>query len=112
MRYRHEERTSELIKELCRKEEGIMFAENTIAKVSWSERRAAREMARWKNEIDRTYAINYAWRKGKAEGEDAGKAVGYKRAILDIARKMKQMGDSPEEIGILTDLSEKTIADL
>jgi predicted transposase/invertase (TIGR01784 family) len=56
MKYRHEQRAVELIKELCREEAGIMSAEKVVSKISRDERRYARYVAEMKNEIDLMFA--------------------------------------------------------
>jgi predicted transposase/invertase (TIGR01784 family) len=96
MKYRHEKLAAELIRELCREEKGIMFAEKTITKVSRSYQKAAREMAIRKNEWDQFFAIRRALREEK----------------LDIARKMKTAGRPAGEIAEFTGLSAEVIADL
>jgi predicted transposase/invertase (TIGR01784 family) len=103
MRYRHEKKATELIKELCREEEGIMLAEKTVTKVSRSYRKFARDLAIWKNEYEREAT---PYHEGKAEGETAGKA----EASLEIARKMKAAGRPSDEIMEFTGLSAEIIA--
>ena len=49
-----------------------------------------------------------AIREGRAEGE----AAGYERANLEIARKMKAMGDSTERIHTITGLSPEAVENL
>jgi flagellar biosynthesis/type III secretory pathway protein FliH len=50
--------------------------------------------------------------EGRAEGRAEGETAGYERANLEIARKMKAMGDTSEKIQAVTDLSMETIANL
>jgi len=93
MRYRHEKKASELVKELCRKEEGIMHAEKAVAKVSRDYRRYAREVAEIKNNIDGYYRIRAEERR-------------------DVARKLKAMGDNTKKIQAVTGLSAEVITRL
>jgi hypothetical protein len=85
-----------LIEELCREEEGIMFAEKILAKESRDYDKFARNMAIMKNSMDRASAIY--------DGKVA--------ANLEIARKMKAAGRPSGEIAEFTGLSTETIADL
>ena len=115
MKYRHEEWASPLIEKLCQ-EEGIMHAEKTILKVDRNYRKFARNMAIWKNNLDRSFAMDSAWQKGKAEGiiegEAKGELKGYNKASLNIAKKMKTKGHPIDEIIELTGLSSKAIKKL
>jgi hypothetical protein len=94
--YRHEEWAASLIKELCRKEDGIMKAEKTVTKVSRDYRKFARNMAIMKNSMDRASDIYNAREEEK----------------LEIARKMKEMGDPIEKIQIITGLTAEIIKSL
>jgi len=89
MKYRHEEQTAELIKKLYRQEEGIMSAERAIAEVSRDYKKFARWMAITKNRMERARDIY--------------------NAKMEIARKMKEMGDSTEKIHTITGLPIETI---
>jgi predicted transposase YdaD len=93
MKYRHEHRAVELIEELCREEAGIMRAEKVVSKISRDERRYARYVAEMKNNID----LMFAEERGRKEG------------ILEVARKMKEMGDPIEKIQTITGLPTETI---
>jgi predicted transposase/invertase (TIGR01784 family) len=128
MKYRHEERAGRLIKDLCRKEEGIMRAEKTVNGISRDYLKAAREMAiiknRWDRERAELRAKKEAQEKGHAEGHAKGHAEGHAKGHaeghaeglaegkLEIARKMKEMGDSVEKIHTITGLPEETIQKL
>ena len=96
-RYRHEDWAASLIKELCRKEDGIMRAEKTINKVSREYKRFARNMAIMKNSMDRASDIYNARMEGIAETN------------LEIARKMKKAGKPINEIMEFTGLPPETI---
>jgi predicted transposase/invertase (TIGR01784 family) len=96
MKYRHEQRAELLIEELCRKEAGIMRAEKVVRKISRDEKRYARYVAEMKNDIDRMFAEERV----------------RKEAKLEIARKMKEMGDSIEKIQTITGLPIKAIEEI
>jgi predicted transposase YdaD len=94
MKYRHEERAQPLIEELCRKEEGIMRAEQAVKWVSRDYEKAIRRMNIIKNDMDRN---ERSYDEGQTE------------AKREIARKMKEMGISLEQIHTITCLSLETI---
>jgi predicted transposase/invertase (TIGR01784 family) len=128
MKYRHEEQAGKLIKELCRKEEGIMRAEKTVNGISRDYLKAAREMAIIKNRLDRGQAQLNAQLKaqaeGHAEGHAKGLAEGHAKGLaegiekgtteskLEIARNLKKMGLSVSQIAEITGLSPQTIQEL
>jgi len=66
---------------------------------------------------DRTSELNYARdvamkrgvRKGMKKGIKEGRAAGRAEGMLEIARKMKEMGDPIEKIQIVTGLDVETI---
>jgi len=70
MRYRHEKRAGVLIEQLCRKEEGIMRAEQEVTKVIRDMEKYARKIARIKNRMDRASDLDYAKREGIQEGTE------------------------------------------
>ena len=108
MKYHHEERAAELIEKLCREEAGIMNAERAVRKASRDYERFARKMAIIKNSMDRASEIYDA----KMEGQAIGKAEGKTETNLEIARKMKAMGDSAEKIHAVTGLEMEIINNL
>jgi predicted transposase/invertase (TIGR01784 family) len=93
MKYRHEQRAGTLIEELCRKEAGIMRAEQAVRKISRDDKRYARYVAEMKNNID----LMFAEERGRKEG------------IYEIARKMKTAGRPLSEIAEFTGLPTETI---
>jgi predicted transposase/invertase (TIGR01784 family) len=119
MKYRHEEHTGKLIKDLCR-EEGIMRAEKTVNGISRDYLKAAREMAIIKNRLDRGQAQLNAQRKARAEGlakgleegRAEGHAEGHAEEKLEIARNLKKMGLPVSQIAQGTSLSPETIEKL
>ena len=92
-KYRHENYAEPLIRELCRKEEGIMHAEQSLYKLSWSEKRYFRNMDRIKGEMEREDAKRYAMKIGHAEGKAEGEAEERQKIIQLI-----DQGLSTEEI--------------
>ena len=113
MRYRHEEWARGLVLSLCREEEGIMRAEKSVVRVSRDYMRYVRKMAEIKNSMDRAQDLLEAQEEGQALGHAKGIAKGHAEgemaAKLEIARKMKEMGDSAEKIQIITGLPVETI---
>ena len=109
LKYRDEERAGALIKQLCTEEEGIMRAEQAVYQLSRDYKRYALKMAEMKNSMDRAQELLEAREEAQAEGHAAGHAEGHVVATLDIARKMKEMGDSAERIHIITGLPVETI---
>lgn len=113
MKYRHEERAVEQIEQLCRKEEGIMHAEQAVNKISRDYLKAIREMNIRKNNMDRAQRIrnqeNKARAEGLAEGRAEGRTEGLEEGKREIARKMKEAGISFEQIHAITGLSFETI---
>ena len=117
-----------------------MHAEKTLTRVSRDYRKYAREMAIMKNSMDRASEIYSARLEGisegrvegqaigraegqaigkaegqaigKAEGQAIGKAEGIVETNLEVARKMKAMGDSAEKIHAITGLPAETIESL
>ena len=93
-----------MIEKLCREEEGIMYAEKTLTKVSRDYKKFARNMAILKNSMDRASDIFNARKEGKAEG--------VTETNLEIARKMKKAGRPFSEIMEFTGLPAETIEKL
>jgi predicted transposase YdaD len=77
-----------------------MRAEKTVNGISRDYLKAAREMAIIKNRLDRGQAEYNAREKGHAEEK------------LEIARRMKEMGDSIGRIHTITGLTEEAIEKL
>jgi len=61
---------------------------------------------------DYNSAINYARSTGMKKGRQKGRMEGRQESMLEIARKMKEMGDSIEKIHTITGLSIETITHL
>ena len=96
MKYHHEELAEPLIRELCSKEEGIMFAEKALTKVDRDYAKAIRNMNIIKNEYERGVRLEAARKEVK----------------LDVARRMKKAGRPFNEISEFTDLPVETIEEL
>jgi predicted transposase/invertase (TIGR01784 family) len=109
MKYRHEKRAKEFIKQLCRSEEGIMKAEKTVYKMSWSQSWAFYKMSREKYKRDQESIKICAQRKGHAIGLAEGHAEGEAKRTLEIARKMKVHGRPLRDIAEDTGLSVEEI---
>jgi predicted transposase/invertase (TIGR01784 family) len=105
MKYRHIRQARKLIENLCEKEEGIMKAEKTVYKVSRSEKRFARMISEKIGKMDRESELMCAREKAMEEGHAAGHAEGKKEKTLEIAKNLKELGVSPENIQIATGLS-------
>ena len=96
MKYRHEERATSFIEELCLKEDGIMKAEKTITRVDRDLRRYARAVAEMKDNVDRMFEHERVVKETKVE----------------IARKMKSAGKPISEITEFIGIPEETIKTL
>jgi predicted transposase/invertase (TIGR01784 family) len=100
MKYRHIKRAQPLIRELCRKEEGIMHAERTLIKIDRDYINYIGKMNILKNEMDLAQRIYNIEQKAQTKEK------------LKIARKMKNAGHPLSEIAEFTDLSNETIGRL
>jgi len=117
-KYRHEKQTAELVEKLYRKEEGIMRAERAVNRISRDYLKAVREMGMLKNRMDRAQML-YDIKEAKRELREAlresrtahttGLEEGRAEVMLEIARKMKGMGEPIEKIHTITGLSIETI---
>jgi predicted transposase/invertase (TIGR01784 family) len=104
MKYRHENPAGDIIKRLCRSEEGIMKAEKAVDRMSWSQSWAFFKMSRDKARRDYDSAIICAKEKGHAEGEG--------KKAFEIAKKMKDAGEPLGKIISFTCLSVEEIENL
>jgi predicted transposase/invertase (TIGR01784 family) len=116
MKYHHEELAEPLIKELCRKEEGIMYAEKALTKFDRDYAKAIRNMNIIKNEYERGIRLEAVRKEGLAEGLAEGRkeglAEGRTEEKLEIARKMKKATRPVSEIEEFTGLSSQVIENL
>jgi predicted transposase/invertase (TIGR01784 family) len=108
MKYRHIKRAQPLIRELCRKEKGIMRAEKTVIKIDSDYIKYIHNMNILKNSMDRAQRIYNIEQKAQAKGL----AEGQTKEKLEIARKMKNAGRPLSEIEEFTGLSADAIRDI
>jgi anaerobic selenocysteine-containing dehydrogenase len=97
MKYRNDKRAEPLIRELYRKEGGIMRAEKALSKVDRDYIKYVREMDAWKNKFERSM---FQYNTGKAD------------ANLETARKALAEGLSPEMVQKITGLDPQAIEKL
>ena len=81
------------------------MAVDTLVNITQDEIEYARMTTLIKSQLDYQSGMVNAERKGHAEGRQEGRTD----EKLEIARKMKEMGDSIEKIQIITGLSAETI---
>ena len=100
-----QDKKSGVLKKLCELEEGIRLAEETILRVTEEERRIARELSREKYQMLLEAERGDARREGLAEGRAEGFADGEYQAKLDMAKLMKTMNYSLDDIHKITGLA-------
>jgi predicted transposase/invertase (TIGR01784 family) len=93
------------IMEIINREEGIAMAVDTLVNITQDEIEYARMSNLIKSKLD--YQSDMAW--AKREGREEGLAEGRTEIALEIARKMKEMGDPVEKIQAITGLPPETI---
>jgi predicted transposase/invertase (TIGR01784 family) len=101
LRYKHEEKMAPLIQELCRQEEGIMYAEKKLKKMDRSYVQWSRSFSRLMGRIDYDSGLDAARQDGKAEGIIEGKAEAKAEAEAAAEQKLLNLinqGLSIEEI--------------
>jgi predicted transposase/invertase (TIGR01784 family) len=108
IKYRKEPWAGSLMRELCAEEEGIMFAERMLNKVSRDQEKWARQFFLEKRKMDYRSEMTCARRSGIAEGIAKGAA----EEKFEMARKLKKMGDTAEKIQAVTGLSPEDIEKL
>jgi predicted transposase/invertase (TIGR01784 family) len=89
------------INEILEYEEGIAMASEVLMTISRDQVERARLMSEFKGEVDMRSHVNHARREGKREGE--------KYKAQEIARNLKAMGLSTEQITQGTGLTESQI---
>ncbi|WP_427196617.1 Rpn family recombination-promoting nuclease/putative transposase [Treponema denticola] len=97
----YEQDKERCLEKLCELEEGIRMAEETILRVTEEERRIARELSREKYQMLLEAERGDARREGRAEGF----ADGEYQAKLDMAKLMKTMNYSIDDIHKITGLA-------
>ena len=100
-----QDKKSGVLKKLCELEEGIRMAEETILRVTEEERRIARELSTEKYQMLLEAERGDARREGLAEGRAEGFADGEYQAKLDMAKLMKTMNYSLDDIHKITGLA-------
>ena len=106
MRYRHEQRASILIEQLCSEEEGIMLAEKAVAKVDRSMERYARKMAALKNRMDHAQMLYNAKKEGLQLGREEGREAGRQEGRHEGRQEGRQEGRDEERQYLLELLSQ------
>jgi predicted transposase/invertase (TIGR01784 family) len=118
-RYRKDAEAGELIKELCREEEGIMRAEQVLKKESQKEENWAVALFREKAEMDYWSGLANARYKGEVIGEERGIVIGeakerekaYQEKLENI-RSLKRQGVSAEIIASSFSLTPEELANI
>jgi predicted transposase/invertase (TIGR01784 family) len=87
--------------EIINREEGIAMAVETLGTFTQSELEYIRESSLIKGQLD--------YQTDMAEARSEGRAEGYTEKALEIARKMKEMGEPIEKIQTITGLSIESI---
>ena len=96
------------INEIIDTEEGIAMATNALCQITDNFEEYSRLTTALKSRLDWQASMVGAKREGHAEGLAEGRAEG----ILEIARKMKEMGDPIEKIQAVTSLPAESIEQL
>jgi len=99
--YLTNEAKREKIKEIIAREEGIAMATNAMCQITDNFEEYARLTSLLKGELDWQSDMVWAKREGRAEG--------LTEKALEIAGKMKKMGDSIEKIQTVTGIPAETI---
>ena len=106
----------ELVEEVVTMDSAIMAANDRQVYVSGDEEAIRAYEMRELGLMDINGGLIWSRKEGKAEGIAEGiakgESSGYERANLEIARKMKAMGDSTEKICVITGLPTETIEKL
>jgi predicted transposase/invertase (TIGR01784 family) len=104
-RYVTEPEKRGLINEITAYEEGIAMAGAELLTISRDEVERARLESEFKYELDRQCELEDARRAGLADGLADGEVIGQEKARREIARKLKAMGMSPDQIVQATGLN-------
>jgi predicted transposase/invertase (TIGR01784 family) len=102
----------DLVREVVEMDSAIQEADERMVYVTGDDEAIRAYEMRQMALSDLTSMRNFGRREGYAEGEVIGEARGRAENNLEIARKMKALGDSPEKIEAITGLSPQTIAGL
>jgi len=101
----NEEKREKLLKEIIARDEGIAAADRLFRRICSGEVQPMRLPTLQKSELNYQRRMIEAKRRDHAESLRKDRTEG----ILEIARKMKEMGDSIEKIQIITGLPPETI---
>jgi predicted transposase/invertase (TIGR01784 family) len=110
--YLTDEEKRDKIIEIINREEGIAMAVETLVTITQDEIEYERMSNLIKSQLDYQSGMVDARRKGLSEGFTKGINQGINQASLEIARKMKEMGDSIEKIQAVTSLPAESIEQL
>jgi NACalpha-BTF3-like transcription factor len=100
----NEEKMEKLLKEIIAQDEGIAAADRVFRRICNGEVQPVRLPTLQKSELNYQRRMVEAKRRGHAESLKKGRAEGmeegYTKKALEIARKMKEMGEPIEKIQI------------
>ena len=103
---------SDFVEKLAEENRGIKMAVTVLKNISQDEMNWYHETRYWMHVSDEKTMINEAERRGRAEGKKEGKAEGVLEGIKQVAQKAIKAGLPPEQIALLTGLSEEEINQL
>jgi predicted transposase/invertase (TIGR01784 family) len=103
---------SDFVEKLAEQNRGIKMAVTVLKNISQDEMNWYHETRYWMHVSDEKTMINEAERRGRAEGKKEGKAEGVLEGIKQVAQKAIKAGLPPEQIALLTGLSEEEINQL
>jgi len=120
MAWLNEKSPPELIAEVIKMDSAIQVADERMVYVTGDDEAIRAYEMRQMGLSDYTSSMNYAREEGHRQGHAAGMAEGHAQGMaeghaeekLEIARKMKEMGDSLERIHAITSLPVETITQL
>ena len=103
---------SDFVEKLAEQNRGIKMAVTVLKNISQDEINWYHETRYWMHVSDEKTMLNEAERRGRAEGKKEGKAEGVLEGIKQVAQKAIKAGLPPEQIALLTGLSEEEINQL
>ena len=110
--YANKPEKSDFVEKLAEENRGIKMAVTVLKNISQDEINWYHETRYWMHVSDEKTMINEAERRGRAEGKKEGKAEGVLEGIKQVAQKAIKAGLPPEQIALLTGLSEEEINQL
>ena len=102
----------DFVEKLSEQNRGIKMAVTVLKNISQDEINWYHQTRYWMHVSDEKTMINEAERRGRAEGKKEGKAEGVLEGIKQVAQKAIKAGLPPEQIALLTGLSEEEINQL